>query len=245
MLSISGAQLPSELTELCDAVLLPMSFCLPDVPGVPLVYANQPFEYMTGAKIHEILGRNYSFLNGRLTDSSLSEELELALTQHKREAGCVISYRTDGTAFYHLLAFQPFKLSSTQLVVIACHAAFTPFTNEGSMQRTAEAIDRAWRGTRQHNRLAVNSVAEHDSLRLDAISMRFEAVFTRAQNTLIRRMSASISNPVYYHSAKGCHSSPERLNNISSLDVEALNRAFDLGPLSKPAWTRIGGIHGW
>ena len=50
MLSISGAQLPPELTELCDALLLPMSFCLPDVPGVPLVYANQPFEY-TGSTL--------------------------------------------------------------------------------------------------------------------------------------------------------------------------------------------------
>ena len=232
MLSISGANLPPELTDVCDAILMPVSLTLPDIPGTPLVYANQPFEYLTGKQVHQMLGLNHRFLRGPKTDASLSEEMEIAVARNQRVAACMVSYRDDGTHFYHLFASQPLETPNRQMLSIACHAAFTPFIEDDCITENANVIDQAWRGIRQHNRLSANFLTVQDTFRLEAISMRFEAVFTRAHNALIRRASADMSTFLKYAAPAPA------LVGYGSFTDESLGETtaqatFDLGPLSR------------
>ena len=74
MLSISGARLPPDLTDICDAFLLPVTLSLPDLTGEPIVYVNPPFEYLTGASLADVVGRNQSMFDGSLTDDQVSQD---------------------------------------------------------------------------------------------------------------------------------------------------------------------------
>lgn len=232
-LSMFGANLPDELRSLCDAMLQPVSFSLQTVRGAPVVYVNQPFEYMTGASASDVLGRNYSFLDGPLTDIYTMQELKIALSQHHSKAGCLLSYRSDGSMFKHLIAFRPLNFGQGEILTMACHAAFNSSHAKEVDGLDTESLDRAWRNIRQYNGVCEDRLTEHDAYRLKAISMRFEAVFARVQNALIKRMLADQSlfgrNPVMCELASTYHAT----ETPSNQEIRRHCHPFDLGPLTK------------
>ena len=231
MLSISGARLPPDLTDICDAFLLPVTLSVPDVTGEPIVYANPPFEYLTGASLTDVLGRNLSMFDGSLTDEQLSQDARGAISQCQRDATCNISYRTDWTPFYHLTAFQPLNLPEHEVLVMSCHAAFAPFEQTEFTTESAKGLHRAWRDIRHFRKPETLSLNDQDLMRLDAISMRFDAVFTRAQNALIKHISSNIARSSQHFSpdrSSGMVLHPTQQVRNTSLD------SLNLGPLSKP-----------
>ena len=231
MLSISGARLPPDLTDICDAFLLPVALSVPDVTGQPIVYANPPFEYLTGASLTDVLGRNFSMFNGSLTDEQISQDASLAISQCQRDATCNISYRTDWTPFYHLVAFQPLNLPEHDVLVMSCHAAFAPFEQTEFSAESATELHQAWRDLRHFRKPETLSLNGQDLMRLEAISMRFDAVFTRAQNALIKHMSSNIVR-------SSQHFSPDRSSEVMPSPAPQPRHIspepFNLGPLSKP-----------
>ena len=76
-------------------------------PGMPIIYANPAFEAITGYSPREVMGLNFSFLQGDETDQSELAVLKQAL---KNNCSCTVvlrNYRKDGTPFWNELSMSP------------------------------------------------------------------------------------------------------------------------------------------
>lgn len=65
------------------------------LPDLPITYANQRFEELTGYTSDEILGRNCRFLQGADTDAETVTKFREALAAATRFQGEILNYRKD------------------------------------------------------------------------------------------------------------------------------------------------------
>jgi PAS domain S-box-containing protein len=74
---------------------------------LPLVYANEGFERVTGYDAAEMLGRNCRFLQGEATDPETVALLAERITDEEPVSAELINYRADGTPFWNQVRLSP------------------------------------------------------------------------------------------------------------------------------------------
>ncbi|WP_245888762.1 EAL domain-containing protein [Halomonas denitrificans] len=79
------------------------------VPGLPIIYANDAFERMTGYARAEVIGRNARFLQGSETDSAAVQKIRRELAQQREVHVTLCNYRKDGTPFWNDLYISPVR----------------------------------------------------------------------------------------------------------------------------------------
>ena len=117
MLSGSGPDTPFSSAGL-PAVLLRAVAASGAVQGItisasgddlPLVYANESFQRLTGYAPMDILGRNCRFLQGPETDRAEVARLTDGLRRHRDTTAVIRNYRLDGTAFWNKVSISPIR----------------------------------------------------------------------------------------------------------------------------------------
>ncbi len=79
------------------------------VPGLPIIYANDAFERMTGYARAEVIGRNARFLQGSETDPAAVQKIRRELAQQREVHVTLCNYRRDGTPFWNDLYISPVR----------------------------------------------------------------------------------------------------------------------------------------
>ena len=74
---------------------------------LPLVYANEAFERITGYDESAVLGRNCRFLQGEATDEATVETVRAGIEAREPVSVEVLNYRRDGTPFWNELTVTP------------------------------------------------------------------------------------------------------------------------------------------
>jgi PAS domain S-box-containing protein len=74
---------------------------------LPIVYANEAFERITGYPAAEAVGRNCRFLQGPGTDAEAVAEIRAALDAREACSVELLNYRRDGTPFWNALEITP------------------------------------------------------------------------------------------------------------------------------------------
>ena len=78
-----------------------------NVPGLPLVYANNAFTELTGYPAGDVLGRNCRFLQGTATDPRNTDSLRRALRTGRDVCVVLVNYRSDGSPFWNEVSISP------------------------------------------------------------------------------------------------------------------------------------------
>lgn len=76
---------------------------------LPLVYANESFQRLTGYAPADILGRNCRFLQGPETDRAEVARLADGMHRHRDVSVVIRNYRRDGTAFWNRVSVSPIR----------------------------------------------------------------------------------------------------------------------------------------
>ena len=79
------------------------------LPDLPIIYANQGFERLTGYRIDQVLGRNCRFLQGADTDPETVRQIRQALSEGTNCRVDILNYRKDGTPFWNRLSITPLR----------------------------------------------------------------------------------------------------------------------------------------
>jgi len=95
-----------------------MAICLcdPDVPNIPIVFANRAFRHLTGYSEDEILGRNCRFLQGPGTDPEAVARIRKAIEDQDVTVVELMNYRKNGTSFWNALHLGPIYNSDGKLI---------------------------------------------------------------------------------------------------------------------------------
>jgi len=85
------------------------AFCISNatVPGNPIIYANQGFCELTGYPIHQVLGKNCSFLQGPGTNPKDVQALVEQMASGKDAFATLLNYRQDGSTFWNQIQVAP------------------------------------------------------------------------------------------------------------------------------------------
>lgn len=81
----------------------------PHLPNMPIVYASDAFLKLTGYDRHEVLGRDWNFLNGVDTDSSILHQVQESIQVEQPCTVCILNYRKDKSTFWNLLHMSPVR----------------------------------------------------------------------------------------------------------------------------------------
>src|SRR3712207_2226707 len=95
--------------EAVRATRMPMAMTDPNLPGNPIVFANESFLDLSGYSMEEVLGQQPFFMNGPDTDPEDAERFREALEQDRDEHLETIQYRKDGSRFVASLFLSAFK----------------------------------------------------------------------------------------------------------------------------------------
>jgi len=79
----------------------------PNLPGEPIVFANDGFYEMTQYLPGEVLGRNCRFLQGPGTNPATVQRIRDALAESSAFHGMLINYEKDGAEFVNELIINP------------------------------------------------------------------------------------------------------------------------------------------
>ena len=79
----------------------------PNLPDMPIVFANAGFEGLTGYGIQEAIGRNCRFLQGVNTDRGAVAQIRDAIATRTSARVTLRNYRKDGTPFWSYLEISP------------------------------------------------------------------------------------------------------------------------------------------
>lgn len=82
-------------------------------PDMPLIYANNAFETVTGYSRAEILGKNCRFLQGDDTDQAELEKIRAAIAEKRPASALLRNYRKDGSMFLNELYIVPVEEPAT------------------------------------------------------------------------------------------------------------------------------------
>ena len=80
-----------------------------NLPGNPIIYANEGFERITGYSVADVVGRNCRFLQGTDTDPEAIEEIRRGLRENRELTVEILNYRQDGTPFWNRLSIDPVR----------------------------------------------------------------------------------------------------------------------------------------
>ncbi|SEK41531.1 EAL domain-containing protein [Halomonas daqiaonensis] len=78
-------------------------------PDLPIIYANDAFERMTGYSREDVMGRNCRFLQGPETDKTTLQQIRQRLTHYREVHVTLCNYRKDGTPFWNDLYISPVR----------------------------------------------------------------------------------------------------------------------------------------
>jgi diguanylate cyclase (GGDEF)-like protein/PAS domain S-box-containing protein len=95
---------------------MPMTLVDPHQPDMPIVFANEAFERLTGYGQAEILGRNCRFLQGAETAPEAVRALRQAVAEGREIAVELVNYRRDGTSFWNVVHVSPVFDTAGRLV---------------------------------------------------------------------------------------------------------------------------------
>lgn len=88
----------------------PIGITIADADGdVPLVYANEAFERVTGYPVEEVVGRNCRFLQGDGSDPEAVEAMRRAINEARPVTVEILNYRREGTEFWNEVTIAPVR----------------------------------------------------------------------------------------------------------------------------------------
>ena len=91
-----------------DETRMPMLFSDPQLPGNPIIYANDSFLSLTGYDRAEVLGQSYQFLMGAKTDPTELAQIEASFKGVFHHSYPEIRYcRKDGSTFWAIMFIGP------------------------------------------------------------------------------------------------------------------------------------------
>lgn len=99
--------IPQVLSSILDACVNGVTLADPDLPDMPIVYANKAFEKISGYPNDEVVGRNCRFLQGEDRDQEARMQLREAIQACQPVEVTLRNYRKDGELFYNHLALTP------------------------------------------------------------------------------------------------------------------------------------------
>ena len=99
--------IPQVLSSILDACVNGVTLADPDLPDMPIVYANKAFEKISGYPNDEVVGRNCRFLQGEDRDQEARTHLREAIQGCQPVEVTLRNYRKDGELFYNHLALTP------------------------------------------------------------------------------------------------------------------------------------------
>jgi PAS domain S-box-containing protein len=99
--------IPQVLSSILDACVNGVTLADPDLPDMPIVYANKAFEKISGFPNDEVVGRNCRFLQGEDRDQEARTQLREAIQACQPIEVTLRNYRKDGELFYNHLALTP------------------------------------------------------------------------------------------------------------------------------------------
>ena len=99
--------IPQVLSSILDACVNGVTLADPDLPDMPIVYANKAFEKISGYPNDEVVGRNCRFLQGEDRDQEARTQLREAIQACQPVEVTLCNYRKDGELFYNHLALTP------------------------------------------------------------------------------------------------------------------------------------------
>lgn len=91
------------------ATRMPMVLTDPNLPGNPIVFANQAFLNISGYRMDEVLGQQPHFMNGRQTDPQDAARFAESLRSDLDDLVETIQYRKDGSRFVATVLLSAFK----------------------------------------------------------------------------------------------------------------------------------------
>jgi PAS domain S-box-containing protein len=99
--------IPQVLSKILDSCVNGITLADPDLPDMPIVYANHAFEEITGYGKDEVIGRNCRFLQGQDRDQPARFQLREAIGNCQPVEVTLKNYRKNGDIFYNHLALTP------------------------------------------------------------------------------------------------------------------------------------------
>lgn len=98
---------PVMLSKILDSCVNGVTLADPDLPDMPIVYANQAFVTMSGYSQEEVVGKNCRFLQGEDRDQEARKTLRQAIDAFQPVEVTLRNYRKTGELFYNHLALTP------------------------------------------------------------------------------------------------------------------------------------------
>ena len=92
-----------------SATRMPMALTDPNLPGNPIVFANEAFVKLTGYSMNEILGQQPHFMNGRETDPKDAARFAEAVRSDQDDIIETVQYRKDGSRFVAAVLLSAYK----------------------------------------------------------------------------------------------------------------------------------------
>lgn len=99
--------IPVVLSTILDSCVNGITLADPDLPDMPIVYANKAFETITGYTKEEVIGKNCRFLQGDDRDQEGRYQIHAALENCQPVEVTLRNYRKSGERFYNHLALTP------------------------------------------------------------------------------------------------------------------------------------------
>ncbi|TDO16809.1 EAL domain-containing protein [Halomonas ventosae] len=84
-------------------------------PDLPIIYANDTFQRITGYTRKEVIGRNCRFLQGPETDNAAVQQIRQQLADYREAHVTLRNYRKDGTPFWNDLYISPVRDDAGQV----------------------------------------------------------------------------------------------------------------------------------
>jgi PAS domain S-box-containing protein len=99
--------IPQVLSKILDSCVNGVTLADPDLPDMPIIYANKAFEAITGYSQQEVVGRNCRFLQGEDRDQEARVQIREAIANCQPVEATLRNYRKNGELFYNHLALTP------------------------------------------------------------------------------------------------------------------------------------------
>ena len=99
--------IPQVLSKILDSCVNGVTLADPDLPDMPIVYANKAFEDISGYPRDEVIGKNCRFLQGEDRDQEARGQLREAIKECQPIEVTLRNYRKNGDLFYNHLALTP------------------------------------------------------------------------------------------------------------------------------------------
>ena len=99
--------IPHVLSQILDSSVNGLTLADPDLPDMPIVFANKAFETISGYSREEVIGRNCRFLQGIDRDQEARTMLRTAINGCQPVEVTLRNYRKNGELFYNHLAITP------------------------------------------------------------------------------------------------------------------------------------------